>query len=164
MAHMRTEHARVKKEIVYYNCAHCEKQFTVKHSLRTHIFRKHRVPTAVFSCDQCSYSSNYLHLLRKHFKGKHLNPVTKTYKCQKCPFINADRSTYRAHVLTHKNVCYICGFETYVKASIRYHIIGHMNQEEQKLVAKIYNCKRCSYKSRNKYFIEKHMRRIHSNR
>ena len=99
--HLKT-HIQSIHENVRYNCDKCDKSFTHKSSLRTHIRSAHKN----VQCDKCNKNFSDIGNLKKHIQSVHENI---RYNCDKCNKSFSLKGTLTKHIQSvHQNVRYNC--------------------------------------------------------
>ena len=98
------------KEESIFECNECDKQFTMKYSLKLHHQTVH-LKLKKFLCDTCKMTFGYKHHLKRHCNTVHLK--LKPYKCSSCENCFIDKSDLKKHMKVHDkkdigNKCDIC--------------------------------------------------------
>uniref|UniRef100_T1IXE9 C2H2-type domain-containing protein n=1 Tax=Strigamia maritima TaxID=126957 RepID=T1IXE9_STRMM len=151
-------------------CPECKKTFKSLKYLKTHI-KMHR-PNR-FQCGYCDYIATLEHQILKHSLRKHgtAEPrvVSKELEPEKNPLISRDIDSVVRRVFSmslrqpkdedpltwaRKWTCPHCDYTCQFGASFRRHIRMHANLLP-------FKCNYCSFKGREKYYVRRHIARMH---
>lgn len=119
----------------------CDKTFSRKESLRSHLNLKHSgQPEKREMCDECGKSFVNISYLKTH-KLSHLGSDHYPFECKECSkkFLykkTVDEHVLRVHTDIRNFVCQICGAKKATKNSLRAHVNTHTRE-------RLYTCKDC---------------------
>lgn len=121
----KLEKEKASKPQRHYMCHHCDKVFTYKHHLKSHIYDEHGFHPAGWkhSCTECgkefcSQTSLNDHKGRIHAKG------TLKYYCELCGLGLPHKATLRVHIeMVHLKIknfaCHLCEWTFYSRPQLR---------------------------------------------
>lgn len=151
-------------------CPECKKTFKTLKYLKTHIkiHQAHR-----YQCGYCDFISVMLHQVIRHCQKKHsdVDPkvLTKELEPDKNPIVSRDIDTVVQKVFSlntrlprdpdaskwmRKWFCPHCDYTCQFGASYRRHLRMHANVLP-------FKCNYCSFKGREKYYVRRHIHRMH---
>lgn len=151
-------------------CPECKKTFKTLKYLKTHIkvHQPHR-----YQCGYCSFYSIMLHQVLRHCQKKHsdVDPkvLTKELEPEKNPIVSRDMDDVIKKVFSlntrlprdpdqtkwmRKWFCPHCDYTCQFGASYRRHLRMHANILP-------YKCNYCSFKGRERYYVRRHILRMH---
>ena len=140
-------------QIGKFQCAECEKQFTVYNSIRIHYITEHT--NTVYSCSQCPFKSKSYGGLNYHLKLRHTNSDPRD-------FILDDNSSpqmvERIKSQLDSNLqfqCTACGKPYTTVSAVKI----HYNREH---INKTYDCNQCPYIAKDKGGLKEHRKITHS--
>ncbi|CAL1532018.1 unnamed protein product, partial [Lymnaea stagnalis] len=146
-----------------YSCSlcNCSRIKTFK-DLKKHI--KNHIVGSFYECQLCSFSTRKHVSLQRHYLSghSHLDHVSNRIHCLLCPYNCMRSKTIRSHLfLAHLNrakfQCSLCGYKTNCKYRLDEHNAVHKSERP-------YACphSNCSFSSRHKPYIAKHVKKIHA--
>ena len=111
------------KEESIFECNECDKEFTMKYSLKLHHQTVH-LKIKKFVCDSCNMSFGYKHHLKRHHNSVHLK--LKPYKCASCDNCYVEKSDLKIHMKVHDkkesgNKCDLCDKTFLSNRFMKYH-------------------------------------------
>ncbi|XP_049273466.1 zinc finger protein 182-like [Rhipicephalus sanguineus] len=111
-----------------FQCGVCDKVFSRRTHLRTHLFSHARVKR--YACDVCgkkfAHNKNLVIHSRTH-TGE------RPFECSSCPATFTSRENLRRHMMTHTgeraHECDVCGKRFAMKAKLVYHALTHSGEK-----------------------------------
>ena len=145
-----------------FACAECEKTYTQKHHLNTHIKEKHSETPPSFACDECGTTFTRKDGLNQHIKTKH-SATPPSFACDEC----GKTYTQKGHLNTHIKekhsanppsfACDECG-NTYTEKS---QLTRHM-KEKHSMTPPSFACDECGTTFTQKGKLTQHIKEKHS--
>lgn len=142
-----------------FNCNQCNKSFSRKDNLNTHIKSVH-LKEKKYHCDQCDKSFGQKSKLNVHIKTVHLKQ--KEFNCKYCDKSFGQKCNLKVHIKTvhlkQKDFnCEHCNYSCGQQVHLNIHINSvHLKQ-------KVFNCDQCEYCCSVKGNLNNHIKLIHEN-
>ena len=139
-----------RREVVNgkYKCHQCDKTYSHRRQLTSHIQSKHE--GIKYPCDQCNHQATTQGSLRIHIKARHEGVK---YACDQCDYQSTQPSNLYTHKLSiHKGVRYSCDqceFHATRQSCVTRHI--QVKHEGVK-----YTCDQCGYKTTRPFYLSRH--------
>ncbi|GAB6030234.1 hypothetical protein CHUAL_005910 [Chamberlinius hualienensis] len=152
------------------HCPECKKPFKTLKYLKTHI--KIHQPLR-YQCGYCDFTTVMLHQVIRHCQSRHSDcepkVLTKELEPEKNPIVSKDIESVKRQVHAfntrlprdpdgskwmRKWCCPHCDYTCQFGASYRRHLRMHANVLP-------YKCNYCSFKGREKYYVRRHINRMH---
>ena len=138
---------------VRYNCDKCNKSYSQKGNLKTHIKNVHE--NVRYNCDKCDKSFSWKHHLNRHIKSVHNNV---RHNCEKCDKSFSSKTYLKAHIQAeHENVRYNCD-----KCDKSYSWKSELNDHMKNIHDNIrYKCDVCEKSFPRKQNLMLHIKSVH---
>jgi len=150
-AHVQIVHLGEKR----YKCSHCSKVYSYSTDLARHLSLSHQ--GGVLQRDPCPTCGKMIAKgsMRKHLDVHITERIHKCDQCNKRFKTNTDLQTHikRTHSAAQECVCTTCGKEYKSKASLRAHMINHLNKK--------FNCEICPKEYSSLNTLRAHIRNSH---
>ncbi|KAL1129442.1 hypothetical protein AAG570_013968 [Ranatra chinensis] len=147
--------ARNNTKKTIFKCDDCGKTYIRELSLHKHRKYDCLMKDALYRCHLCSFSSKGKLRLSEHYKIKH-DPNTKFYYCKFCPwYTKTHKSPFKSNlskIAGRDMKCPFCNFVAQREADLNNHVI------RVHIPTPVYfYCDQCSYKSKRRYDLGRHM-------
>lgn len=129
----------IESEFKNLTCPYCQKVFSEKRRVKTHISRMH-LKIKKFSCDQCNYTSCVKAEMRRHMRV-HLPTAEKAYDYRICPECgkkchgnnHLNFHIRKAHLKIKRFFCDHCPYSAFERFSMQTHLLQvHIAKNSQK--------------------------------
>lgn len=130
---------KVESELSNLTCPYCQKTFSEKRRVKSHISRMH-LKIKKFSCDQCNYTSCVKAEMRRHMRV-HLPAAEKAYDFRICPECgkkchgnnHLNFHIKKAHLKIKRFFCDHCPYSAFERFSMQTHLLQvHIAKDTQK--------------------------------
>jgi len=167
-----------KPKIENNQCQICDRNYSSKHILLTHVKDIHKNPGS-YKCDICKVGFNSKANLYAHQKIHNRNRP-KSFKCSKCDYETDNKSSLKEHLKTHERIiercdkcntsliknrihdcrldCKYCGLKFSHRTNVTNHIKKHHAHETGR---SFYECDICGLKFYQKIALRIHMDKKH---
>ena len=154
--HMISAHGKGGKK---FNCKKCSYSSASRRNFERHNNGVHK-NIRNHKCEECGNA-----FLSKGDLNRHRDSVHKMgdqkFKCEQCPYstfckYNLNRHTEEVHEKIKKHFCKECGYGSYQKTCLDYHMVTTHGKGGKKL-----KCKKCSYSSVSKNHLMSHNDAVH---
>ena len=151
-------HIRVKHDNIFFNCHHCEAQFSRQYVLNDHIEDFHGLGDKNFDCPNCSEKFFTNNLLHRHLKKEH--PEEYFIFCSQCPKKVSPSRKYRMvehEKQVHQGVVFSCMLctKTYKRQN---RLQDHIKVEHDKIY---FQCQYCEMKLKRGDALKGHIKTRH---
>nr|CAI5847677.1 unnamed protein product [Callosobruchus analis] len=151
---------------ITWHCKICPYRTKTEDGLRDHVFLMHKIeyrPKIVpeeIPCRQpgCDFKAPSVDELSMHM-ARHLQTSMQevmSYKCNKCSFRSVSKSIFRKHTKSCSvpiwYYCYHCNFRSETKKGIA----SHIDKKHHFRYINGYQCRRCGYSSKEKFWRKNH--------
>ena len=176
--HINNVHKRIK-----HKCFHCEKEFSQKQNLNSHIKSIHENKKKMYPCSLCDYQATTSSTLKTHIKSVHQgikercqicgkivlqwcladhirlkHKESKTYPCDDCKKEYKSILALKHHYkVVHEKISYNCNFCEYTtgrKGNLKQHINSLHFQKR-------YPCDICDHEARSSQNLSRHVNNVH---
>ncbi|XP_030746097.1 PR domain zinc finger protein 5-like isoform X2 [Sitophilus oryzae] len=158
------------EELQFFACAHCDKKYKSKQTLKYHIednhidTRMHESQKNDYRCSTCNYQARDLPKLRRHEKVHLAREERQLFACAHCDKKYTTKQKLKEHLqyvhINSRNIvyrCATCNYKTQRKAHFRQHKQIHWAPEERQLFA----CTHCKSKYTTNSSLQRHLKRVH---
>ncbi|XP_067946054.1 zinc finger protein 26-like [Watersipora subatra] len=180
--YMLSQHIHVHTGERNYKCSICEKSYSTRESLRSHMKghqfqfgceicakplgsysafiahkRLHDPNQSGYTCDHCGKVLLFKATLEAHIRSVHSD--AKDFRCEQCEKGFKTQAQLNNHMISHTKEkpyqCQICGYSVKRKDSLRQHMYRHAE-------VKPYRCGRCGKEYTQKQALEIHLKSKHA--
>lgn len=142
-----------------YFCSHCSFKSKRKNHFLKHC-QLHDKPQKLYMCGQCDFKTIRISTLRRH---ELVHSEDKLLLCDLCPYKTDDpKFLAKHHSLKHSGnkliKCNQCDYSSGSQREFRKHALTHKPNKP----TTVWNCDQCSYKSRLKAHLQRHINDVHS--
>nr|XP_019535091.2 PR domain zinc finger protein 5-like [Aedes albopictus] len=142
---------------VQFPCANCDKVYTDANNLKKHI--NTHTKSAIYRCEECDKSFDRTDCLRKHRKIMHSDE--RDHVCTVCGKGYALKQSLTQHLKSaHSNTktkeCMVCGMLFKFNNELKMHMTKHTKEKQ-------HSCPMCSKQFTRAYYLNVHMKSIHTN-
>ena len=147
-----------------YPCAICEKDYSTKYYLRTHIATEHEGKSLkIFQCNFCEKSFQGRYQLKKHQSIAHFGEVKQRIKCSVCEKVMTKKAL-KAHVKyahreVHETKCDRCEKTFLNEERLIHHKAGECNGSLK--LENMFKCELCQSHFISEQTLDRHMENVH---
>ncbi|CAH1964657.1 unnamed protein product [Acanthoscelides obtectus] len=175
--HILKKHPEFSESVTtqIYKCIQCDFATTFIHHIKKHML-KHETDSPSFqynTCKHCDATFKYRVALDNHILKKHpkfiSSVISKIFRCEKCSFKTTMSRCLDRHLLRHPEVsgklkpvsCNHCSATFRSKQGLDDHVIRKHPSFIASITCKIYECKKCNFKTAMHSHLSKHLLKLH---
>ncbi|XP_063911194.1 gastrula zinc finger protein XlCGF57.1-like [Zophobas morio] len=152
---------KLRKHMYLHNktvkCLYCEKYFSQKYMMMTHVNNVHVTVRETFKCEICDYTSKYKLSVKTHTIRKHTKDFA--YKCETCGKKYPTKSQLEIHEkINHQGLCHVCKTCGKVFKSEGF-FKKHCKAHDPDYIKEVFTCEICSTVLRKAEAYRNHMQR-----